>query len=101
QLFASQASALPVEVLNRARKGARDAWCAVVLMGIFIVGGMSWTSARLDRADTRIAELLAQLQTEQNSSNLLRAENRQAFDELADVKAHLKAIQHEQSLSTR
>jgi hypothetical protein len=98
---APEASSLPVEVLDRARKSARDAWCAVVLMGAFIVGGIAWTSNRLDTSDKRITQLLEQLGIQQNSANSLRLENRQAFDELADVKAKLKAMQYEKSTSTR
>jgi hypothetical protein len=92
---------LPVEVLERARKSARDAWCAVVLMGAFIIGGITWTSNRLDTADKRIAQLIEQLQIQQTSASSLRLENRQAFDELADVKARLKAMQFEKSSATR
>jgi hypothetical protein len=98
---APQASSLPVEVLERARKSARDAWCAVVLMGAFIIGGIAWASARLDTADKRVAQLLEQLQIQQASAGTLRLENRQAFDELADVKAQLKAMQPEKSALTR
>jgi hypothetical protein len=95
------ASSLPVEVLERARKSARDAWCAVVLMGAFIVGGITWTSNKLDTADKRIAQLIEQLQIQQTSASALRLENRQAFDELADVKARLKAIRPDTGSATR
>jgi hypothetical protein len=95
------ASSLPVEVLERARKSARDAWCAVVLMGAFIVGGITWTSNKLDTADKRITQLIEQLQIQQTSASALRLENRQAFDELADVKARLKAIQPDAGTATR
>jgi len=95
------ASSLPVEVLERARKSARDAWCAVVMMGAFIVAGIAWTSNRLDTAEKHVAQLLEQLEIQQNSANTLRTENQQAFSELADVKAKLKALQYENSASTR
>lgn len=98
---APMASPLPVEVLDRARKSARDAWCAVVMMGAFIVAGIAWTSNRLDTADKRIGQLLEQLEIQQNSANTLRTENQQAFSELADVKAKLKALQYENSSSSR
>jgi hypothetical protein len=88
---------LPVEVLERARKSARDAWCAVVLMGAFIVGGITWTANKLDVADKRIEQLIEQLQIQQTSASALRLENRQAFEELNDVKSRLKAMQYEKS----
>jgi hypothetical protein len=94
------ASALPVEVLKQARKSARDAWCAVVLMGIFIIGGIAWTSGRLDSAEKRIAELLDQLKIEQTSSAALRVENQQAFQELNDVKGKLQALQYQNEQQT-
>jgi hypothetical protein len=97
---AAPAPSLPVEVLERARKSARDAWCAVVLMGAFIVGGIAWTSSKLDASDKHIAQLLEQLQIQQTSASSLRLENRQAFEELADVKARLNALQYEKSNST-
>lgn len=95
------ASPLPVEILERTRKSARDAWCAAVMMGTFIVAGIVWTSARLDASERRIVQLLDQLQVEQASSNALRLENRQAFDELADVKSRLNALQYRQEQAAR
>lgn len=44
-----------------ARGTARDAWCAVALMGMFIVGGIAWTSNRIMNDEVTIADLRTQL----------------------------------------
>ncbi len=40
-----------------AKSNARDAWCAVALMGLFIAGGTYWSYDRIETDGTKIEEL--------------------------------------------
>src|SRR5690606_21115183 len=44
------------------RVNARDAWCAVVIMGLFIVAGIAWTTTRLADAGREVAALTQQIE---------------------------------------
>jgi hypothetical protein len=47
---------------SASRKGsARDAWCAVALMGMFITGGIVWTNNRINNDEAVITDLRTQL----------------------------------------
>jgi outer membrane murein-binding lipoprotein Lpp len=46
---------------RRAKIGARDAWTAVFLMGMFIAGGIYWSVDRINSDETKIDNLSAQV----------------------------------------
>ncbi len=49
------------------RTGARDAWCAVVIMGLFIAAGITWTSTRLADAKREVASLTQQIEEKETA----------------------------------
>lgn len=57
----------PVAPARVKRTSARDAWCAVVIMGLFIAAGVAWTGTRLSAARNQVATLNQQLEQKQTA----------------------------------
>lgn len=78
----------PVKTTN-----ARDAWCAVVIMGLFIVAGIAWTTNRLSNANHEMAALTQQIEEKETAIVNYQQEIKRLRQELLAARIAAKQTQ--------
>ncbi len=72
--------------VKHVKRDARDAWCAVVLMGLFIVCGIVWSFDRIGKQDEKIEELTLLLEAEKSAAIARVTTMQQLQIEIAGMK---------------
>jgi hypothetical protein len=71
---------------------ARDAWCAVVLMGMFIVGGFVWTNNRISNDAAAISDLRTQLADANAAVDHKAQEMKVLYERACDAESELAKV---------
>lgn len=73
--------------LQDAKRAQRATWLGMALLVLAVIGGVVWTTVRLDRADRLIAKLIEQLDTERTLASTYKQEVTRLYQSLSDSRA--------------
>jgi hypothetical protein len=73
--------------VQEARKQLKSMWIGIALLLIAVLGGVFWTTSRMDRADQLIGELVQQLDAQQTLVATYKQEIARLCNSLSDSKA--------------